>query len=394
MYNKRIVFWSACLGMLQFGITLIVLGSIAPGLKEKLQLNEIETGTLFSILPLGILAGSLMFGPVADKYGYKLLMVVSCFLSGAGFEGIALTGSEDFLKACIFIIGLSGGVINGATNALVSDISDNNKIADISLLGVFFGIGALGMPLILGTLGNRIRFEEIVSGVGSVSFAVGIIFGVIRLPSPKVTEKIPVGKIVSFFKDKGLLLIAFFLFFQSSFEGIMNNWTTSYLGDHAGVSEEVALFGLTFFVSGMVIMRLITGTVLRSLSVNSVLFASFVLISAGLILIKAGSSDLILLSGFMIVGAGLASGFPVMLGFVGERYPDISGTAFSFVLTIALTGNMLVNFFMGIIAEQYGIAKLLLVASAELLLLAASGTAILLTLNKQRITDNKSIHKL
>ena len=55
MYNKKMVFWSACLGMLLFGIALITLGSIAPDLKEKLLLNDIAAGTLFSILPLGIL---------------------------------------------------------------------------------------------------------------------------------------------------------------------------------------------------------------------------------------------------------------------------------------------------------------------------------------------------
>ena len=47
------------------------------------------------------------------------------------------------------------------------------------------------------------------------------------------------------------------------------------------------------------------------------------------------------LTGFMLLGAGFAGGFPIMLGFVGERYKNLSGTAFSFVLTVALLGNML-----------------------------------------------------
>ena len=152
MYKKRVVFWAACAGMLLFGICLITLGSVAADLREKLQLDEISAGTLFSILPLGILTGSLLFGPIADKYGYRILLSVSCLFMFAGFEGIAYAPSTNLLKICIFLFGIGGGAINGSTNALVADISDKDKGANLSLLGVFFGIGALGMPLISGIL--------------------------------------------------------------------------------------------------------------------------------------------------------------------------------------------------------------------------------------------------
>lgn len=351
--------------MLLFGIALITLGSIATDLKEKLRINDIAAGTLFSILPLGILTGSLLFGPVADKYGYKVLLAVSCVLLAAGFEGVAFTSSTGLLKAFIFIVGLTGGIINGATNALVSDISEYDKTANISLLGVFFGIGALGMPLILGILGEQLRFEKTVAAVGILSFITGIIFVVIKLPPPKMAQNIPVNNLRDFFKDKVLLLIAFFLFFQSSFEGLMNNWTTTYLSDHLSVSPGVALYGLTLFVAGMVIMRLLTGTVLKYIQVRKILITSFIFILLGLICIKSGMHVDITLMGFMLVGAGLAGGFPVMLGFVGTRYKKLSGTAFSFVLTIALLGNILVNYGMGIISQKYGINHLISVVFAE-----------------------------
>ena len=255
MYSKKVVFWSSCLAILLFGISMVTLGSILPDLKEKLKLDDIAAGTMFSILPLGILAGSLLFGPVADKYGFRILMALSCILLAAGFEGIAFALSARLLKAFIFLIGLAGGSINGATSALVSDISDNDKTANISLLGVFFGIGALGMPLVLGILGEDFRFEKIVAGVGILSFLSGVLFIIIKLPAPKMAEKIPIGKIKDFIGDKLLLLIAFFLFFQSSFEGLMNNWTTTYLTDHLSVSQDKALYGLSLLVAGMVIMR-------------------------------------------------------------------------------------------------------------------------------------------
>ena len=377
MYSKKVVFWSSCLGILIFGIAIITLGSIAHDLKEKFLLDDMAAGTLFSILPLGILAGSLLFGPVADKYGFRILMTVSCILLAAGFEGIAFASSAGLLKAYIFLIGLGGGAINGATSALVSDISDYDKTANISLLGVFFGIGALGMPLLLGILGENFRFGKIVVGVGILSFLTGILFMIIKLPPPKMAQKILTGKITDFFRDRVLLLIAFFLFFQSSFEGLMNNWTTTYLTDHLSVTQGVSLYGLSLFVAGMVIMRLLTGTILRYIPIKRILTASFFFILSGLICIASGISTIVALTGFIMVGAGLAGGFPIMLGLVGARYQNISGTAFSFVLTIALLGNMLINYFMGIISEKYGISNLIIVMFAEMIFMALLGLAII-----------------
>ena len=381
MYNKKVVFWSCFLAILLFGIAMTTLGSIAPDLKEKFGLDDIAAGTLFSILPLGILAGSLLFGPIADKYGFGILLGISCILLALGFEGIAFASSSGLLKACIFLFGLAGGSINGATSALVSDISDTNKTASISLLGVFFGIGALGMPLVLGILRERYSFEIIVAAVGILSFFTGILFMIIKLPPAKITQKIPSGKIMGFFRDKVLLLIAFFLFFQSSFEGLMNNWTTTYLADHLSVSPDKALYGLSLFVAGMVVMRLLTGTVLRHLNVKLIMIASFVFLLIGLVFIASGTSIFVALTGFVLVGAGLAGGFPVMLGLAGERYKDISGTAFSFVLTIALLGNMLINYGMGIISERYGISHLMTVTLAEMVIMVILGYSIIKNAN-------------
>ena len=114
------------------------------------------------------------------------------------------------------------------------------------MLGVFFGIGALGMPLILGILRESYRFEIIVAAVGILSFLTGMLFMIIKLPPAKMAQKIPTGKIIGFLRDKVLLLIAFFLFFQSSFEGLMNNWTTTYLTDHLTISRDEALLGFRY----------------------------------------------------------------------------------------------------------------------------------------------------
>lgn len=366
MYKTKQLFFVACIGLLLFGIGLITLGSIATGLKEKFQLTDLATGTLFSILPIGILTGSLVFGPLCDRYGYKTFLVLSCLCLFAGFQGIAWSSSLTLLKISIYFFGLAGGAINGATNAAVADTSTANKGAALSLLGVSFSIGAFGFPFVLAALEERFPFDQILTVVSLLALASAVLVAVTKFPPPKQTTRIPFHKNLAFFKDGVLLLIAFFLFCQSSFEGIINNWTTTYLQQQANISQNNALYALSLYVAGMGVMRLLNGTVLRSLPNRTLLYLSFALMLAGTLFLKAHTSFPIAATGLILLGAGLAAGFPVMLGIVGNRYPSLSGTAFSFVLVVALLGNMMVNYLVGIIAQRAGIQHLTTVALVEI----------------------------
>ena len=281
MRSSRLIFVCACLGMLLFGISLITLGSVAQALREKFLLDDITAGTLFSILPIGILAGSLLFGPLSDRYGYKIIMLLSCLVIFAGFQGIAFASSLNVLKGCIFLFGLGGGAINGATNAVVADISEHNKGANLSLLGVFFAIGALGMPSVLGLLEKKFSFDAIVSVIGYIPLAVALLCFFTRFPAPKQVKGNPFAQGVFLMKEGILISIGFFLFCVSSFEAIINNWTTTYLSQQLSVERSQALYALSLYVVGMAVMRILLGSVFRNLSAQRMLLLSFFFLLAG-----------------------------------------------------------------------------------------------------------------
>ena len=358
MESKKLVFASACFGILIFGISLVTLGSVAPSLQQKFALDKISSGALFSILPVGILTGSIVFGPFADRFGYKIILVLSGLVIFAGFQGIAYSESLNVLRICVFLFGVSGGALNGAANALVSDISNESKSANLSLLGVFFAIGALGMPFVLGTLQASFSFKQIVSVIGMLPLGATLLFLITRFPEPKQKQKLPLKEIPNLLRNELILLVGFFLFCQSSFEAIINNWTTTYLIQKLSVDESKALYALSLYVLGMAVMRILIGGIFRRTSQVFIVKISFVLLLAGCFLLWLSSSHIVAVAGLIAIGAGLAAGFPVMLGLIGNNFAALSGTAFSIVLTIALVGNMIVNFLMGVIAEKFGIIHL------------------------------------
>src|SRR5262249_20287564 len=120
--DHRWVFAEACVGMLLFGVTLTTLGAVLPPLIERYGLDKADAGSLLALMSLGILAGSLVFGPVVDRFGYRPVLVAGALGVGLGLAAIAWAPSPAVLTPAMLAFGCGGGLLNGATNALVADI--------------------------------------------------------------------------------------------------------------------------------------------------------------------------------------------------------------------------------------------------------------------------------
>jgi len=382
LQNKRkYIFYAAFIGMFVFGIVMTTLGATIPEIAAKFNLSELESGTILSLLPFGILIGSLIFGPVVDRYGYKFVLILGGILTIVGLEGIAFSIDFLWLKYAVLIIGIGGGMLNGTTNAVVSDISSKDRSSNLSFLGVFFGVGALLTPVIMMFLKNLYTYEFILKWLGvTILFSV-IFFTSIKFPKPLLKTGFPLAKGFSLLKDRLLIIFGVILFFQSALEGVVNNWTTTFLQDSKSLTSKDALLALSLFVIGLTLARLVLGILLKLFQPFKVLLSSVLIVFVGLLLLNFSHTPIIAFMALALIGIGLAAGFPVVLGFVGGHYKELSGTVFSIVITIALIGNFTCNYLMGIIGNSLGMGSF----SAFLILLLLMMTVVLV-LNRARIT--------
>jgi fucose permease len=369
-YNRTAVFTAACIGMCFFGISVITLGSILPSLTENLQLDKLQATALVTFLPLSMLGGSLLFGPIVDRYGHKALLLVSCFGVLLGLQGLAYFTDIPLLQLSIVLIGLGGGILNGQTNALVADIyEDAEKGARISLLGTFYGIGALGIPALLSMLMKYYSFELILQGIGVVMFVAVLFCLFVRFPAPKQPQGFPVKEGLGLLKEKMLLLLSFILFFQSGVEGVSNNWTTSFLTETGDISKENVLIILAGMMVGLTVARLVLVVLFKKLKQELILQGSLLIAILGFVLISLVPGFVPALIGMVLVGIGLASTFPVILNSIGSRYPTLSGTAFSVALVIALIGQTLLNSLTGLLSQKFSIEVFPIITIVSLLLM-------------------------
>ncbi|HEX6309498.1 MAG TPA: MFS transporter [Longimicrobiales bacterium] len=375
-HRPRLVFAAACLGLFLFGIVLTALGAVLPSITERFDLARTSAGTLFSLMSLGIMAASVLFGPIVDRYGYRGLLSAAVALVFIGMEGIAFAWSPTILGAAVLLIGFGGGIINGGTNALVADLAADRRGAGLNLLGVFFGIGAFGLPFLLGMLLESIGYTAVVAAMGILVAFVLVYYLSIRFPGPKQAQGFPIRDALRLTRDPVILLLGVILFFESGMEITMGGWTAAYVNEVLALPADRALYVLSLYWLGMTIARLLLGTVLARWSTRRALLPAMAIAFAGALLLARADSMLAAAIGVLLLGAGFAPVFPIVLGLVGDRYPTLSGTAFSLVLVMALTGGTLLPLATGILGDRYGLRGSLLIVPAALIGAAATYLAV------------------
>ena len=341
-YSTSLVFMAACAGMSFFGITMLSLGPILGPLNALVE----GANALPSTMSIGIIIGTILFGPVVDKFGYKWLLILASICALGGVQGLASFNEIMPLHCAIFFLGLGGGILNGLTNALVSDIYDDDKRGGrLGLLGAFYCIGALSWTL----LNYFIPDFRIPLNAVSIIMAIMIVaFIFIAFPKAKPQENVSLKKSLGLLKYPALILFAVVLFFQCAFEGTSGNFTVQYLSHIGGMDNATATLAMTWFTIGMLCGRLPLGNIMNKLKELKTLYLYLGIGLAGVILFFVeASSTAAVYTAMALIGFGVGATFPVVLNFIGSAFKDLSGTAFSIALFIGLCGQSFGNKFMG-----------------------------------------------
>ena len=341
-YSTSLVFMAACAGMSFFGITMLSLGPILGPLNALVE----GANALPSTMSIGIIIGTILFGPVVDKFGYKWLLILASICALGGVQGLASFNEIMLLHCSIFLLGFGGGILNGLTNALVSDIYDDDKRGGrLGLLGAFYCIGALSWTL----LNYFIPDFRIPLNAVSIIMAIMIVaFIFIAFPKAKPQENVSLKKSLGLLKYPALILFAVVLFFQCAFEGTSGNFTVQYLSHIGGMDNATATLAMTWFTIGMLCGRLPLGSIMNKLKELKTLYLYLGIGLAGVILFFVeASSTAAVYTAMALIGFGVGATFPVVLNFIGSAFKDLSGTAFSIALFIGLCGQSFGNKFMG-----------------------------------------------
>lgn len=172
--------------------------------------------------------------------------------------------------------------------------------------------------------------------------------------------------------NRDLLLMIFIGLAVSLSEGVAFDWSGVYLRDVLGAPEQIAALGFTCFSLTMMAMRF-TGDVLipRFGERNLLLFTALCSAFALLIIIVAPTPFSGIL-GFLLLGAGVALGAPILFN-AAARVPGLApGAGLATYATFSFVGFLAGPPVIGFIGEKFGLGiGFAMVAGLALATLAA-----------------------
>src|SRR5215510_10340132 len=97
------------------------MGYVAPALVADLQVSRVALGPLISIGLVGMMIGALTFGPLADRFGRKTILIVCTLIFGVMSLIAATATSLESLRIFRLLTGFGLGGAMPNTIALTSE---------------------------------------------------------------------------------------------------------------------------------------------------------------------------------------------------------------------------------------------------------------------------------
>jgi fucose permease len=359
------LFASACAGMFCFGIVLALLGTLfgLPEMRQRLALDDVRQGTLLALLYAGLLISTPLVGPVIDALGHKIVLAVSSLMVTATFVGFMVAHSFPAAAAASLMLGLGGGGLNTSTNALTSDLYVDERGPRLNLLGMFFGVGALFIPLLTATISSRFTAAQIIAFAVVLAGACFLLYLALPFPAPREGHGFSLREALRVARYPGVLLFAAVLFFESGNEAVIGGWTSTYIGS-LGATPQAATWILSGYWAGLMLGRLAAIPVLRHVGKFQLIFSCAVSAFLGYALLATTGSLALIAAGVLIVGLAYSAIYPTALAMVGDRYARFAGSVFSLLFTLALCGGIVFPWSVGRVSHATGIRAAMLVPVA------------------------------
>ena len=372
---------ASVLAIFVYGMIAAMLGTILPDLSKRFVLTPSQNGTIAFAQALGLMIASLAVGPLLDDFGKKAGLVLGLILIAIVLGLLPRSGGYGSIVLLLFLLGMGGGVVVTAANALTSDVGEAHRAIALNFVNLFFGLGGLATPFISANLFKRnwVRLCYTVAGLTVITLAIE---AATHMPPPAGAGRFILSNAGPVLGRPLLFLLGFFLFLYVGCEVDVWNWLVRHLIAQ-GVPESRALNILSLgFALGMLIGRVAVAPVLaRVTPVHVTLGASIAMVVTTFLMLRVRSAAAATALVFL-AGLSMAPVFPTTLAIVASAFPAMTSTAQGIVIAFGWAGLAVSSRIIGSIAgsDPGRLRKALLVIPASAVIMIVLNVAVMASL--------------
>lgn len=339
--------------------------SLIPNIKARLSISDSQFGWSLFMIVVGSLLAMLASRSLIARFGSRQVLRVSTPLLLTTIVLATFTHVPSLFALVLLVLGLAGNSMDVAMNAQAVEAERSSDKALMSSFHAMWSLGGLTGAVLGGLLVKNAgsSFGALIAAL-SLSMIFAANQGKLLAAGPRqgVTTVRP-------FSAKWLLIVVGLLAgVCMSTDAAVRDWSPLYLTGNFALDLGYSGLGYGAFASSMAICRLAGDRVRTSVGEKQLLAISASLAIIGLAIVAFANIATIALSGFVLLGIGVANIFPTLLSMAGRR-GDASGIVVVFATGYAIALPAAPSF--GTLAEATSLANIYLLLAVMFALAGA-----------------------
>lgn len=342
------------------GFDIQAAGVVAPRLAPALGLGPAEIGLFFSSATLGLIAGAVIGGRMADRFGRKATLIPALLLFGLFSLGTAFADGFTGLFVMRFMTGLG---IGGAFPSLIAIVAENARSGRIAaaVAALYAGLPAGGaVASLVSTLGAHGGWQIIfiIGGIAPL-FVAPLLYWILPhdRPAPRSPET-RATPLVALFGPTNLnntLLLWLGFFCALGVHGLLLNWLPTLLVTRGIDKAGAGIVQILFNVAGAT-GSVFAGRAMVAFRPRLVVAAAFAGLALALAIIADAPAKLgFMLAAGVLVGLGSMGVQGIIYGLAPRLYPtEARGTGVGAAMAVGRFGSVVGPIFAGFLMAAGG----------------------------------------
>lgn len=342
-----------CAGLLLVGWTGLLVPSLIRSIEPAFDQTDAGIGVFFFVNSVAYVGGSMVGGLLTERVGRRVVLPLAVLLIALGLAGMATVPTWGLFLALAIPFGFGSGAIDGGMNGLVLDLYPESRGRALNLLHLFFSLGALASPLVVGRLVEAgTAWQSVVLGTALAAVPIAVLFAVVDLPSGRHARAgAAAGVRVGLSLPIILLAVAIACYVASEIG--VSNWLVRFLET---ASIGLATSALALFWGCLALGRIVTATLgdrfdHARFAATASLVAAIALVAA--VLVPSLPASIVL---FGVVGFAFGPVYPLIMAVAGDLYPTRSAAVSGFLSGSAVIGAILYPPLMGFVSVEAGLS--------------------------------------
>ena len=337
---------------------LLTTLSFALGGEEGLT-NE-QLGRIGATTFVGLVAGIVLAGPLADRFGAKRFAVAANLLVAAGLAILGLAPGYPAVLAAVFVMGLGAGILDLVLSPIVSALQSDRRTSAMNWLHSFYSIGAVA-TILAGSLMLRlgVGWRAIALGLIAVPVMVGAGFLGVKVP-PLVAEGRTRTPLLRLGRRAYFIAAVAAIFLAGATELGLAQWLPAYAEVGLGFSKWTGGMALLAFSVAMAAGRIGVGVVGHRVAAVPLMIGCCAA-AVGLFLTGCFAPwPAVALGACMGVGLAVSCLWPCTLAAAADRFPHGGASMFGLLSAVGNFGGIFMPWVIGVTADgwtmRWGIA--------------------------------------